>query len=82
MGFSRSGNGIGRAAVPGARLVLLAQTRPVNGHTTPLAVHVGQSTVIDAPALGWLVIVRSGNVIRADPVTRRIGPIRLTSAVR
>ncbi len=43
---------------------------------------VGVFTWIFWPCFGWLVMVRSGKVIRAEPVTRRIGPIRLTSAVR
>lgn len=35
-----------------------------------------QMSAIFWPYLALLVIVRSGKVIRAEPVTRRMGPIR------
>ena len=37
---------------------------------------------VNHPNFGALVMVRSGNVIRVEPVTRFAGPIRATSAVR
>jgi hypothetical protein len=43
---------------------------------------VGVSTAMRSPARGWLRIVRSGKVIRAEPVTRRTGPSSETKAVR
>ena len=43
---------------------------------------VGVSTLIFLPISALLVAVRSGNVIRVEPVTRLMGPIKFTSAVR
>ena len=60
---------------------MIVPTAPLAKSITP-ATCVGTSTVIVVPALGWLVMVRSGKVIRAEPVTRRTGPSRFTSAVR
>ena len=43
---------------------------------------VGVSTSIVVPARGWLVIVRLGKLIRAEPVTRCTGPRSVVKAVR
>jgi hypothetical protein len=43
---------------------------------------VGVFTLMLVPARGSLVIVRSGNVTRADAVTLLTGPARVVSAAK
>ena len=54
---------------------------PLANSITP-ATCVGVSTLMTLPFCGSLVMVRSGNVMRVQAVTRLIGPMRLISAVR
>ena len=64
-----------------SKLWMMVTTAPPAKSMTP-AMCVGVSTVMTVPFFGWLVMVRSGNVMRADPVTRFTGPSRFTRAVR
>ena len=60
---------------------MIVPTAPLAKSSTP-AMWVGVSTTIFCPALAPLPIARSGKELRVEPVTRAIGPSRLTSAVR
>ena len=71
----------GRLAAHTSKLVMIVATAPPAKSNTP-ATCVGVSTTICWPCCGPLPIVRSGKEMRAEPVTRTIGPSRLTSAVR
>jgi pilus assembly protein CpaC len=48
-----------------------AQTRPLNGQPTPLSVHVGQSTVIDAPWPAKRVSVNDPTIADVDMTSPR-----------
>ena len=63
-----------------SKLVTMVPTAPLAKSITP-ATWVGTSTLIFVPFFGWLVMIRSGNVMRAEPVTRLTAPISDTSAV-